>query len=100
MNILQFILKQISDIRNNGFIGFWNKIKVLLIFIKNIPGYLIALLAVLITRILSSIILIRVGKISENFGNTVSDLEIYLKKKKNNLNLPKKKNYRFFLLRV
>ena len=58
MNISQFILKQISDIRNNGFIGFWNKIKVLLICIKNIPGYLTAFLVVLITRILSSIILI------------------------------------------
>jgi putative glycosyltransferase (TIGR04372 family) len=98
MNIYQFFLKQISDINNDGIAGFRHKLQILLSCFKKIPGYFFAFLAISIIRILSPLILIRIGKISENFGNTVSDFEIYLIKKKNNLDFQKKKTIDLFFL--
>ncbi|MDC0916148.1 TIGR04372 family glycosyltransferase [Candidatus Pelagibacter sp.] len=90
MSLLNFFKKNLNDIIRLGFKEFLRKLKIFFkIFIITIPIYLASFFFVLVIRIISPIIKIRVQRIiSQRIGHFIAETELHLceksLKKKNN----------------
>ena len=91
--MLNFINKQISDIKQKGINIFISKINILISLTYNffiyLPFYVIAIPLVLILRILRPFLLIRIGcLISSRIGHFAGNTELYLCEKDFKINVP------------
>ena len=99
--MLNFINKQVTDIKKNGFkiIFFKSKIVITIIFkfVFYLPFYFLAIPLVFILRILQPFLLIRIGcLISSRIGHFAANTELYLCEKENKINVPSSKHIDIF----
>ena len=86
-----FIVKQILDIKNFGIKEIFRKFYLLLKIFFKFPIYIIAIIPSILIRLISPIIIIRLGRIpSINFGDFATTTAMYYCKKIMKKNLTKK----------
>jgi len=92
IKIKSFISKQIFEIKNYGPKELFRKSFLLVKILLRSPIFIIAILPNIIFRLISPIIIVRIGKIRcANFGDFASNTAMYYCKKKLKINLPKKR---------
>ena len=92
-----FILKQIIDIKKYGFEELLKKCIKLIRIIAQFPFYLIAIFLLVIIKLISPWILIRITRApSFNYGNFAADLALYCCKKKLNIDQLTQKHFDLF----
>ena len=94
--MIDFLLKQILDIKTGGKEVFFKKNKLFLkntwYMISHFPFYVFAIPLVLILRLIKPFILIRIGGlISSRIGHFAGNVELYLCEKDAGINTPKQK---------
>lgn len=87
-----FLFRHLTEIYNGGFIVFFFKIKRLFYFFYLIPLLIIGFIIVIFFRLLSPIIIIRIGQLySSRLGHFGTNTELYLCEIDNNINKPNQK---------
>ena len=92
--------KHLGQIKKGGIIVIIKKIKIFIILTLKIPFFITLIPCVIIIRLVSPWILIRLGEIRSNrIGHFAKELELYLNDLDAGINIPQKKNIDFFFLR-
>jgi putative glycosyltransferase (TIGR04372 family) len=87
-----FLKKQISDIKKGGLKILFIKIISFLKYLINLPLYIFSLFIVIFLRIISPVLIVRLGQLPcINFGDFLMLTSLYVCKKQLNLEQPKKK---------
>ena len=86
--IMNFIKKQLTDINRGGIKTLLSKVLLFFKYLFNFPIYIVSLIIVIFLRIISPILIIRLGQLPcINFGDFLMLTSLYVCKKKLNLEL-------------
>ena len=100
MSFSKKLNKHLFQIKRGGIIVISKKIRTIIILTLKIPFFLILIPCVIITRLASPWILIRLGKLnSGRIGHFAKEVELYLNDLDTGINIPKKKHIDFFFLK-